>query len=137
MAEAGMVPDGQPMLHSTHLQEQLYSNKESIPDNIVDGEASFPRIADKVPVQVWIIILISTLERFAFFGLREPFRMRFPYKHSCSGSSNAWVRELPAKSDRRPSASRSARFGAKYSNQPVIPLLIPTLYYAITRKRCD
>lgn len=33
-----------------------------------------PRVADRIPVSAWLVILISTLERFAFFGIREPFR---------------------------------------------------------------
>jgi hypothetical protein len=31
-------------------------------------------VADSISVSVWLVILISTLERFAFFGIREPFR---------------------------------------------------------------
>ncbi|KAK5120443.1 hypothetical protein LTR85_006382 [Meristemomyces frigidus] len=35
---------------------------------------ALPQVADKVPLQVWYVILINTAERFAFFGFREPFQ---------------------------------------------------------------
>jgi hypothetical protein len=38
------------------------------------GDEDLPRVADDIPLAVWLVILISTLERFAFFGIREPFR---------------------------------------------------------------
>ncbi|KAJ5195227.1 uncharacterized protein N7498_008665 [Penicillium cinerascens] len=37
-------------------------------------DEDLPRVADQIPVSAWLVILISTLERFAFFGIREPFR---------------------------------------------------------------
>jgi POT family proton-dependent oligopeptide transporter len=38
------------------------------------GDEDLTRVADNIPIAVWLVILISTLERFAFFGIREPFR---------------------------------------------------------------
>ena len=46
------------------------------------GDEDLPRVADSIPVSVWLVILISTLERFAFFGLREPFR-KFTRDRGC------------------------------------------------------
>ena len=37
-------------------------------------DEDLPQVADQIPLSVWLVILISTLERFAFFGIREPFR---------------------------------------------------------------
>ena len=59
--------------------QQLPSTREKAPGSIGAegtscGDEDLPRVADSIPVSVWLVILISTLERFAFFGLREPFR---------------------------------------------------------------
>lgn len=44
------------------------------PDLRSGHDEDLPHVADSIPVSAWLVILISTLERFAFFGIREPFR---------------------------------------------------------------
>jgi len=59
-------------------QQLPCTNEKSFDTDSLHGASSddedLPRVADSIPVAVWLVILISTLERFAFFGIREPFR---------------------------------------------------------------
>lgn len=63
----------------TRPTQQSPCTNEKAPDTTRPNETSsqdenLPHVADSIPVSVWLVILISTLERFAFFGIREPFR---------------------------------------------------------------
>jgi POT family proton-dependent oligopeptide transporter len=56
----------------SHVNEKTPSSDgANEPSNQVED---LPRVADRIPVSAWLVILISTFERFAFFGIREPFR---------------------------------------------------------------
>ncbi|KAJ5198563.1 Oligopeptide transporter [Penicillium cinerascens] len=62
----------------TRPTQQSPCTNEKAPETTGSNETSsqdedLPHVADRIPVSVWLVILISTLERFAFFGIREPF----------------------------------------------------------------
>lgn len=74
-AEKTMQPVGQGSLTQI-LPSDLKSNSsdsatvESTSDNI----ESLPRVADKIPFSVWLVALLTTAERFSFYGLSAPFQ---------------------------------------------------------------
>ena len=77
MSEAAQIGDRLSVdIRST--QRLPCANEKSSETNGLHGASSgdedLPRVADSIPMAVWLVILISTLERFAFFGIREPFR---------------------------------------------------------------
>lgn len=65
--------DIRPTQQSPHTNEKSSDTENSLHGASI-GDGDLPRVADDIPVAVWFVILISTLERFAFFGIREPFR---------------------------------------------------------------
>lgn len=78
MAEMAQAQDGLPVEVTIDLQEKSCVDSSILPASNseqyrIDMEG-LPRVADKVPIQVWFVMLISTSERFAFYGLQAPFR---------------------------------------------------------------
>ncbi|KAJ6160298.1 peptide transporter ptr2 [Penicillium chermesinum] len=65
--------DGQPTVSHPTQQSPEKAVDRILPNESSTSEEKLPRVADKIPVSVWLVILVSTLERFAFFGIREPF----------------------------------------------------------------
>ena len=56
----------------SHANEKTLSSDGA--NETSNQDEDLPHVADRIPVSAWLVILISTLERFAFFGIREPFR---------------------------------------------------------------
>jgi len=90
MAEIVEAQDGLPVEVTIDSQEQ-----SCVDSSILPGSSSeqyriemerLPRVADKVPIQVWFVMLISTSERFAFYGLQAPFRKPWCRAHSTQRS---------------------------------------------------
>ena len=43
-------------------------------DKASDDTESLPRVADKIPLSVWLVALLTMAERFSFYGLSAPFQ---------------------------------------------------------------
>lgn len=94
MAEIGQATAGLPVEVMIDSQNQPCVDKNIVPASsskrqTQDQLETLPRVADKVPIQVWFVMLISTSERFAFYGLQAPFR-----KLGCG--SRAWLQRKDA-----------------------------------------
>lgn len=71
--------------HGVQRRHPIHDVDDQVPsiDVVTDEDRrTLKHVADKIPVQVWYVILISTAERFAFFGFREPFRKSTPTLHT-------------------------------------------------------
>jgi hypothetical protein len=64
--------DTQATRQSSHGNEKTLSSNGA--NETSNQDEDLPHVADRIPVSAWLVILISTLERFAFLGIREPFR---------------------------------------------------------------
>ena len=60
-------PAAQPLSHAD--KKTLTSNGGN-----EGNHEDLPHVADKIPISAWSVILISALDCFASFGIREPFR---------------------------------------------------------------
>jgi dipeptide/tripeptide permease len=54
--------------------EPKMESMQSVDDTIGEHDKDIPRLADRVPPQIWFAMIISTCERFAYYGLQSPFR---------------------------------------------------------------
>ncbi|OQE44795.1 hypothetical protein PENCOP_c002G01658 [Penicillium coprophilum] len=70
MSEVVEIGD-RPLIETQPTQDALDTTRPSEPNS---HDEHLPRVADSISVSVWLVILISTFERFAFFGIREPFQ---------------------------------------------------------------